>query len=135
MPAGAGVERRGHAAGPRGWGWSWAPVIAYMGVIFYLSSQSRLPIGPGVSDTLLHALAYAGLAVVFVNAFCGGLPARVTPLTAVLTWVLAVGYGATDEFHQMFVPNRTAALDDLAADALGALVGVTLCWAWGKLSA
>ena len=126
--AGAGSPGRGR-------GWSWVPALAYMGVIFYLSSQSSLPIGPDVSDKLLHATAYCGLAVALVWALCGGMPARVGPLTAFLAWAATVAYGVTDEFHQMFVPNRTAALDDLAADAVGALIGVTLCWAWGKISA
>lgn len=115
--------------------WFWGPVAAYMGLIFYLSAQSRLPVGPDVSDKLLHALAYFGLAVLVVRALGGGLPARVGRATAMVAWVVAAGYGVTDEIHQMFVPGRTAAVDDLVADAIGAFAGVVLCWAWGKMSA
>jgi VanZ family protein len=43
-------------------------------------------------------------------------------------------YGASDELHQMFVPGRTAAFDDLLADTIGALVGASLCWAWGIIT-
>jgi VanZ family protein len=35
----------------------------------------------------------------------------------------------SDELHQMFVPGRTASFDDLLADAIGAVVGASLCWA------
>src|SRR5688572_21178517 len=132
------MDRGGHhgpaAAGPsvpiraRRAFWFWGPVAAYMGLIFYLSSQSRLPIGPDVSDKLLHALAYFGLAVVVVRALGAGLPARIGPATAIAAWVVAAGYGVTDEIHQMFVPGRTAAVDDLVADAIGAFAGVVLCW-------
>jgi len=115
--------------------WFWGPAVAYMGLIFYLSSLSRLPIGPEVSDKLLHATAYFGLAIVLVRALCHGLPARVGPAAAITVWAVATVFGVSDEVHQMFVPGRTAALDDLAADAVGALAGVALCWAWGKMSA
>jgi VanZ family protein len=31
-------------------------------------------------------------------------------------------YGATDEFHQYFVPNRSAEVQDWLADVLGAVI-------------
>ena len=106
-----------------------------MGLIFFLSSRSQVPLGREVADELLHALAYFGLAVIVVRAMCRGLPARVGAATAFGAWVVAVGFGLTDEIHQLFVPGRTAALDDLAADAVGACAGVVVCWAWGKMAA
>jgi VanZ family protein len=115
--------------------WLWGPVIVYMAIIFSLSSQSSVPVGPQVSDKLLHFVAYLGLAVVVVRAVGRGLPARVGLVTAIAAWALTAGYGLLDEVHQMFVPGRVAAVDDLVADAVGALAGITLCWAWGKMSA
>ena len=43
----------------------WGPVVAYMAVIFYVSSQTDIaPIATNlVSDKILHALEYAVLAV------------------------------------------------------------------------
>jgi VanZ family protein len=134
-PAGAGPDAPYRAASRAGRVWWWIPALAYMGAIFYLSSQSQLPIGPDVSDKLSHVVAYFGLAVVLVVGLCSGLPSRLRPATALMAWGMAVGYGVTDEVHQMFVPYRTAALDDLVADAAGALAGVALCWAWGKMFA
>jgi len=35
-------------------------------------------------------------------------------------------YGATDEFHQVFVPGRTPEIYDLVADGVGALICITI---------
>ena len=45
---------------------------------------------------------------------------RVTFRTLVVAWLITVAYGASDEWHQMHVPFRTAELRDLIADAIGA---------------
>jgi len=54
----------------------------------------------------------------------------VTIALAVWAATLAVAYGVTDEWHQRFVPGRSATLGDLAADAVGAVVAVAIAWAW-----
>ena len=40
-----------------------------------------------------------------------------------LTIVCATVYGISDEFHQWFVPGRTADVHDVMADAIGATRG------------
>jgi VanZ family protein len=42
---------------------------------------------------------------------------------ALLAVALATTYAVTDEFHQHFVPGRTAAAGDVAIDSIGAMVG------------
>lgn len=111
----------------------WAPVVAYMAVIFYSSSQPDMPLPPGLADKPTHSLGYMVLSILFVRALAGGLPARITPATALLAVVLTTAYGATDEIHQMYVPGRFADWNDLAADALGAVLGALVCWLWGIL--
>ena len=104
-----------------------------MAVIFAASSMSAPPI-PGGADKPWHALGYLGLAVVVVRAFAGGLPRRISPRIVIVSVGVVVLYGASDELHQMFVPGRTASFDDLLADTIGALVGASLCWAWGIIT-
>lgn len=101
-----------------------------MAAIFYVSAQSSPPSPGGVPDYVLHAVEYLGLAVVVFRAVSGRLGARVTGARALWTMVVTVGYGASDEIHQLFVPFRTADLRDLLADAAGAAIGLSLCWAW-----
>jgi VanZ family protein len=101
-----------------------------MALIFFASGQTQPPMPAAMSDLWLHAAAYAGLAVLAVRAVAGGLPPRVTPRIAAVAFAIAAGYGVTDETHQMFVPGRNADINDLYADATGALIGVAACWAW-----
>ena len=105
-----------------------------MAAIFYVSSLSEAPLPPGFSDKPSHSLAYLGLAITIARAFAGGLTARVGMGTAVAAVLLTIAYGATDEFHQSFVPGRSAELYDLYADAIGAIIGTAACWAWGIIS-
>jgi VanZ family protein len=55
-----------------------------------------------------------------LRAAAGGRWAGVTPRTAAFAWVLSAVYGATDEWHQSFVPGRMMTFEDLVADAAGA---------------
>jgi VanZ family protein len=114
----------------------WGAVLACSGAIFWLSHlpQSSLPvIGPEFpqKDKLHHLIAYAvwgGLFSMALRATWPGLGLRSGILLVLLGGVL---YGASDEFHQSFVPTRQADLADLAADAAGALLGAVihaLCW-------
>jgi len=43
------------------------------------------------------------------------------------TWLACAIFAATDEFHQSFVPSRTASPNDVTIDAVGALIGLTIC--------
>jgi VanZ family protein len=104
-----------------------------MAAIFVVSGQPDPPVPPGISDKLLHGLAYFALAIVAFRAVAGGLPARVTRRLGVAALMITIGYGATDELHQMFVAGRTADVFDLVADAAGGAVGLIACWAWGIL--
>jgi VanZ family protein len=106
-----------------------------MAMIFYVSSLPEAPLPPGFADKPTHSLGYAGLAVLVVRAFAGGLPSRVSARTALAAIAVAVAYGATDEVHQMFVPGRSAEIADLYADAIGACAGACACWAWGIIFA
>ena len=50
----------------------------------------------------------------------------------------AVAWASLDEFHQSFVPSRTASVGDVCWDTAGALIGLAVLWLWhrgGKLQA
>jgi VanZ family protein len=99
----------------------WGPALAVMAVIFVASGLPNLQRLPGdVDDHVAHFAGYALLSALFVRALAGARWAGVTWRTAALAWVLSVIYGASDEWHQRFVPGRFAAVDDWVADALGA---------------
>ena len=112
----------------------WMLAVAWACLIFILSSipgRSLPNIGALNHDKLLHATVYAVLGgLCFVAAkktFATGPTGIVVVAVAIATL-----YGLTDEFHQLFVPGRSADLQDAAADATGALAGA--CVALGLLA-
>lgn len=87
-------------------------------------------------DYVLHGSAYFVMAVLAVRALARGLS---RPATAAQLWggvAIAIVYGASDEWHQSFVPERMASGSDLAFDAVGAILAagaLTLFWnLWKK---
>jgi VanZ family protein len=112
----------------------WAPVVAYMAAIFFVSGLSIAPLPEQVSDKTGHFVAYAVLALLCVRAVGGGLRRRVGLRVAVLALVIASAYGAFDELHQWFVPGRSADILDWYADSSGALIGIGVCWLWGIIA-
>jgi VanZ family protein len=101
-------------------------------VIFYLSSLSgeSLP-SVRISDKVIHAIEFGGLAVLLCRALRAQAPSCSLRLVALVSILATIGYGLTDEFHQLFVPARTADLADAAADSLGALLAA---WSWVTVS-
>ncbi len=89
---------------------------------------------PGIPhmDKVVHAVEYGILAVLLARAV------RLTSLTASLPLVFAIAlyfavfYGVTDEFHQSFVPGRSADFDDLLADTIGAAIAAAGYLFWQR---
>ena len=109
----------------------WLPVILYAAGIFVASSLESPPTPENVSDVSLHALAYCGLMLLVVRAVAHATWARVTLSAIAVAFVITVAYGASDEWHQMYVPGRHADIRDLIADAIGALAAGVGVKAWG----
>ena len=101
-----------------------------MAAIFVASSISDPPVPSNVPDVSLHEAAYFGLTLVLIRALASGRLSGVTLGTLAAAWLIAVGYGVTDEWHQSFVPSRHAELGDLIADALGAVAATIVVGAW-----
>jgi len=101
----------------------WLPPLLLMGVIFFFSDQPSLDSGLGLIDTigrkLVHFAEYALLCFLWWRA----LVAMTTPgRAALLAFLLASGYAATDEYHQTFVEGRHGSPIDWAIDSAGAAV-------------
>jgi len=100
----------------------WAPVAAWMAVIFAASARS-LPQGMRpVPDWATHGAAYLILALLTCRALAGGWHSL--SLRGVLLAVaLCAAYGVIDELHQSFVPGRHSEAGDVAKDLLGGAFG------------
>ena len=53
---------------------------------------------------------------------------------AITALVIAAGYSALDEFHQWFVPSRTASPWDSLLDTTGAATAQFVLWLWLRFS-
>lgn len=115
------------------WRW-WAPLVAYMALIFYASSRPRPGSLDQTPDVLLHASAYFLLALLAVRAFARGLRAPGSQRAFFGGLALALAYGASDEWHQSHVAERVGSWLDLWYDGLGvAAAGVAIA-VWWRLS-
>ncbi len=100
----------------------WLPALAWMGIIFWLSSSAQTPGGIELPDKAVHFVIYAilGALLWWAVAPAGGgqQPAGAAAAAAVI-FIVGALYGASDELHQLFVPGRTADIADWATDAVG----------------
>jgi VanZ family protein len=74
-----------------------------------------------------HLTEYGILAALLWRALRGSFTAVSRQLLSAITFVIAAAFAASDEFHQSFVPSRTAAVQDVFIDCVGALFAITLC--------
>ena len=132
----------------------WVPLLIWMALIFKGSSDllsgehtSRFFVpfmhwlfGPRLSPDQIgyahflfrkcgHLTEYAVLCVLFRRALAS-LPCF-DPTKYLSRWncnllavLLSAMYAATDEFHQTFVPSRTASVHDVLIDTVGAALGL-----------
>ncbi|MEA2115337.1 MAG: VanZ family protein [Thermodesulfobacteriota bacterium] len=106
------------------------PLIAVMGIIFFLSNQPGdsldLPDIPDL-DKGLHCMVYGVLALSALFAV-PEYKYQASPFWVSLLVVLfCLLYGISDEFHQSFIPGRFPSVLDLVADTIGAMI-VVLVW-------
>lgn len=141
---------------------SWTAVVAWMGLIFFLSQQpgsqsgalsrmvaeNLLRLVGGSTDTTLidsvnnvlrmvaHGSLFLGLALLVGVAFRF---VKVTDLTnAAVTLVFCLLYAASDEWHQSVVPGRASELSDFLTDSAGvilAIIALQVVWTLHRLNA
>lgn len=96
----------------------WLPVIFWMILIFFLSSQTSVRISQNkILEFLifktLHLLEYG---VLFLLIY------RATEKNLALSFILTLLYAIFDEIHQLFVPTRGGRIGDVLIDSLGAFL-------------
>ncbi len=93
----------------------WAPVVAWMAIIFFLSGRQSVMVSTEyllnfLFFKTLHLIEYAALFVLLVRA-TGSYPNA---------FIVTVLYAISDEIHQQFVPTREGKVRDVIIDAAGA---------------
>jgi VanZ family protein len=111
----------------------WLPSIFVMTLIFIASStpSANLP-NYGFWDTLVkkggHMSGYGFLALSYWYGF------KFDPKKGWQTWLMALAYAASDEFHQSFTPGRhPSPVDVLLFDGGGAAIGLMCRLMWLRL--
>ncbi|MDP2874059.1 MAG: tRNA (adenosine(37)-N6)-threonylcarbamoyltransferase complex ATPase subunit type 1 TsaE [bacterium] len=97
------------------------PLVVWCGLIFLGSSLPSARVSAdGLVDFLahkiIHLIEYGVLGLLARRAF-GSWPKAL---------VFCFIYGASDEFHQLFVPGRQGKVRDVVVDAIGAAIGIGL---------
>ena len=134
---------------------AWSAVIGWMAIIFILSHQPASvssDLSSGITRFLLglvgdilpgsdagveqlhtlvrknaHFIAYFILGILLVNALGRWEDLQVRHLR--VSFVVAVLYAASDEFHQLFIEGRSGEFRDVVIDSAGAATGILLYWA------
>jgi VanZ family protein len=97
---------------------TWLPLLVWMALIFAFSSLhggGHLPAAEVALRKLAHVAGYFVLTLLLLRA----LQRSDVAAAMLAAIVLALAYAVSDEWHQSFVPGRTATPRDVAIDGLG----------------
>src|SRR5262245_23045994 len=91
-------------------GSAWMFVVFYAGAIFIGSSLPSPPLVSSVAlpffDKLCHFIEYGGLTILLIRALSVTYVTRAAQSVVISAIVLVILYGASDELHQAFTPER-----------------------------
>ena len=104
-------------------GTRWLPVGLWVALILTVTSVPTIPVpGRAGTDKLGHFALYFVLGVLSARA---AENARSGPRAAAIAALVAIAlFAAADEWHQRFIPHRSAEVADWIADVGGAAVGI-----------
>jgi uncharacterized protein YfiM (DUF2279 family) len=111
-----------------------AAAFAAIGLPIGLFVGGAQPIAVGLIPVPWDKLAHAAVFAVLAAAMGYATGMRGWPML-LAGFGYALGIGALDEWHQMYLPGRSAGLDDLAADGAGAALGATALLARERVEA
>ena len=104
----------------------WLPPILWAAFILILTSipGSHIPVLPIRNfDKVVHLTIYGVLGWLTARAWMNGSRALAVAMLAIAAISL---FGAMDEWHQQFIPQRSMDILDWAADTTGATAGIVL---------
>jgi VanZ family protein len=110
----------------------WLPPLLWAAFILILTSipGSHLPVPPSRNfDKVVHLAIYCVLGWLTARAWSNGSRVMVVALAVV---ILISCFGALDEWHQQFIPQRSMDLLDWTADTAGATIGALLAIATSR---
>jgi VanZ family protein len=107
--------------------WLWILPLAVAATIVWLSAQSHYPLGvqlPPPMDKFAHASVFGCLALALDLTLRFNRPDLPMYRRHLLVFVAVSLFGATDEWHQFFVPGRSCEFGDWVADSVGGGLGL-----------
>jgi VanZ family protein len=109
----------------------WLPVILWGSVIFLFSTRPTKPSSQiDWQDFIIkksaHIVEYAVLTVLLYRALKeSGVDKKEAGIYAI---IMAILYGASDEFHQSFTPGREPRVRDIFFDTIGGILAMYSIW-------
>jgi VanZ family protein len=134
--------------------WRYGPIVVWIALIFWASTDQFSSehtggiirpwiewLFPGMSpdgveklhDVIrkaAHVTEYAIFALLVARALIGSSLALFSRGWLAISLLLLAAVAATDEYHQSFVPSRTAAIADVFIDMSGGLVALAILAVW-----
>ena len=103
----------------------WWPPLVWVGAILIATSIPGrfIPvIGPAHTDKVVHLTMYGILGFLIARSMDDPIrPSRMR--AAIGAFLVCTAMGAADEWHQLYIPGRSADVADWTADSIGGLVG------------
>ena len=99
--------------------------------LFPNTSQERLETIHFITRKLAHFSEYAVLGILAARAFTTSPGIRLRRFWFVISVALIVVYALIDEYHQSYVPSRTASIYDSFIDMTGGVTALVVIW-WRK---
>ena len=100
--------------------------------IFPNLSEERVAVIHFLTRKVAHFSEYAVLGLLSARAFSSSANNFMQRHWFQVALLLIVAYALLDEFHQSFVPSRTASIYDSAIDVSGGLTALLVFRAWHK---
>ncbi len=113
----------------------WIPVFLWLALMLAVSSlpgkelpEADIPF----ADKAAHFAEYLVLGLLMFRAVSLGPKNIVLAKQLILSIIIISAYAAFDEWHQSFIPGRSADVLDFIADAAGAFCGMIIYIIWRR---